>query len=176
VTQTTETEISTLNVSLERDEFMRDLLRHLMGVLQDVIGLDEASGFIAIVGQNMGEKINRDYCDALDVSSLNLEQVAAVMVDLKRRIKSDYRLVSASADKIVLQTTSCPFGEQVKDRPSLCMMTSNVFGTIASENLGYAKVNLVETIARGDAGCRIEIHLQHNSETENASGIEYYKS
>jgi len=175
VPQATETEISTLDISLERDEFMRDLLRHLTGVLQDVIGLDEASGFIAIVGQNMGEQINQNYCDALEVSSLSLDQVAAVMVDLKRRIKSDYQLVSATTDKIVLQSTSCPFAEKVIGRPSLCMMTSNVFGTIAAENLGYAKVNLAETIAQGDAGCRIEIHLQHNDEADSVSGIEYYK-
>jgi len=137
--------------------------------------LDEASGFISIVGQNMGEKINQDYCNALEVSNLSLEQVAAVMVDLKRRIKSDYQLVSVNTNKIVLQSTSCPFAEKIIGRPSLCMMTSNVFGTIAAENLGYAKVNLVETIAQGDAGCRIEIHLQHNDETDTPLGIEYYK-
>ncbi len=39
-------------------------------------------------------------------------------------------------------------------RPSLCMMTSNVFGVIAAENLGYAKVALTETIALGAPGCR----------------------
>ena len=34
----------------------------------------------------------------------------------------------------------------------MCMMTSNVFGHIAAENVGYAKVELQETIARGDKG------------------------
>jgi hypothetical protein len=29
------------------------------------------------------------------------------------------------------------------------MMTSNVFGAIAAENLGYGKVELRETIAKG---------------------------
>lgn len=175
MTRAIETEISALDIQLERDEFMRDLLRYLSGTLEDVVGVDEASGFIAIVGQNMGEKINHDYCKALQVANLDLEQVAAVMVDFKRRIKGDYQLVSKDTDKIVLQSTSCPFAEKVIGRPSLCMMTSNVFGTIAAENLGYAKVNLVKTIARGDAGCRIEIHLQHNDEADSAPGIEYYK-
>ncbi len=175
MTEAIETEISALDIPLERDVFMRDLLRHLSGALQDVVGVDEASGFIAIVGQNMGEQLNQSYCKALQVSSLNLSQVAAVMVDLKQRIQSDYRVVSQSSDKIVLQSTTCPFAEKVIGRPSLCMMTSNVFGTIAAENLGYAKVSLVKTIARGDAGCLIEIYLQHNAEADNAPGIEYYK-
>jgi len=175
VTQATETEISALDIPLERDAFMRELLRNLAGTLQDVVGLDEASGFIAIVGQSMGEQINQDYCKALRVSNLNLEQVAAVIVDLKKRIKSDYQIVSQNTDKIVVQCTICPFAEKVIGRPSLCMMTSNVFGTIAAENLGYAKVNLTKTIAQGDDACRVEIHLQHNEETDNAPGIEYYK-
>ncbi len=175
MSSTIETEISALNIPLERDEFMRELLRHLSGTLQDVVGMDEASGFIAIVGQSMGEQINQSYCNALQVSTLNLEQVAAVMVDLKQRIKSDYQVVSQNTDKIVVQCTTCPFAEKVIGRPSLCMMTSNVFGTIAAENLGYAKVNLAKTIARGDSGCRIEVHLQHNEEADNAPGIEYYK-
>ncbi len=32
----------------------------------------------------------------------------------------------------------------------MCMMTSNVFGSIAAENLGYAKIELQETVATGD--------------------------
>ena len=175
MSEATKTEISALDIPLERDVFMRDLLRHLSGALQDVVGVDEAAGFIAIVGQNMGEQLNQSYCNALQVPSLSLAQVAAVMVDLKQRIKSDYRIVSQSTDKIVLQSPTCPFAEKVIGRPSLCMMTSNVFGTIAAENLGFAKVSLVNTIARGDAGCLIEIYLQHSAEADSASGIEYYK-
>jgi predicted ArsR family transcriptional regulator len=150
-------------------------LRHLSGTLQDVVGLDEAAGFISIVGQKMGDDINQGYCRALDVSSLNRQQVAAAMVDLKQRIKGDFSLVSEDAKKIVVQTTSCPFAEKVIGRPSLCMMTSNVFGTIAAENLGYAKVHLAKTIAMGDAGCLIEVYLQHNDEAEASPGNEYYK-
>lgn len=173
--QSTETNFSSLNVALERDGFMRELLRHLSGTLQDVVGEHEAAGFISIVGQKMGDDINNSYRQALAVSSLNREQVAAVMVDLKQRIKGDFSLVSEDAEKIVLQTSSCPFAEKVIGRPSLCMMTSNVFGTIAAENLGYAKVHLAKTIAQGASGCLIEVYLQHSDKAEAASGNEYYK-
>ncbi len=175
MSQSINTDISELNVALERDEFMRELLRHLSGTLQDVIGVEEASGFISIVGQKMGDDINQSYRQALNVSSLNREQVAAVLVDLKQRIKGNFSLVSEDAEKIVVQTTSCPFAEKVIGRPSLCMVTSNVFGTVAAENLGYAKVHLAKTIAMGDAGCLIEIYLQHSDEAEAAQGNEYYK-
>lgn len=54
------------------------------------------------------------------------------------------------------------------------MMTSNVFGTIAADNLGYAKVELRETIARGAPGCTVVIHLRPTAEAESASGREYF--
>lgn len=36
------------------------------------------------------------------------------------------------------------------------MMTSNVFGAIAAENQGYAKVALEKTIAQGDGHCKAD--------------------
>ncbi|MFK0181635.1 hypothetical protein ACIQVR_37380 [Streptomyces xanthochromogenes] len=52
------------------------------------------------------------------------------------------------------------------------MMTSNVFGTIVARNLGYANVELQETIARGAAGCRMVVHLVPLAGP--ASGREYF--
>jgi hypothetical protein len=45
-------------------------------------------------------------------------------------------------------------------------MTSNVFGYIAAENLGYAGVELERTIARGHADCRVVIHLRPRDEID----------
>jgi hypothetical protein len=39
-------------IQLERDVFLRSLLRELAGTLEDVVGLEEASGFISVVGQH----------------------------------------------------------------------------------------------------------------------------
>ncbi len=58
----------------------------------------------------------------------------------------------------------------------MCMMTSNVFGAIAADNLGYAKVELQETIAKGYAGCRIVVYLQQTPKAEAAEGREYFKA
>jgi hypothetical protein len=56
------------------------------------------------------------------------------------------------------------------------MMTSNVFGVIAAENLGYAKVVLEKTIAVGDDRCRVVVHLSATPEAEAANGREYFRS
>ncbi len=167
--------VSTLPIPLERDVFLRTLLRHLAGTLQNVVGLEEASGFISVVGQEMGEEINQCYRTALGVSQLSREQVADVLVDLKRRIQGDFYVLEQDDDKIVLGNRACPFAEKVIGRPALCMMTSNVFGSIAAENLGYAKVVIDKAIALGDAGCRVVVHLKPTPEAEAARGREYFK-
>jgi predicted ArsR family transcriptional regulator len=172
---TVKNEVSKSDVSLNRDLFLRTLIRELSGTLQDVVGLQEASGFISVVGRNVGRQMDRDYKAALHVSRLTREQVAEVLVDLKRRIEGDFFVVEQSDEKIVLGNRACPFAEKVLGRPSMCMMTSNVFGSIAAENLGYAKVELQETIAAGSAQCRVVVHLKPTPEAEAAGGREYFK-
>jgi predicted ArsR family transcriptional regulator len=170
------TRISELTPPLNRDLFMRGLIRELSGVLEDVVGLREASGYISVVGQSVGRQLNSDYRIACGVPQLSREQVAGVLVDLKRRIEGDFCVIEESEDRIVLGNRACPFGDKVLGRPSMCMMTSNVFGVIAAENLGYAKVELRETIAAGDAGCRVVIYLRPTPEALAADGREYYQT
>lgn len=170
-----ETPIEELTIPLNRDVFLRTLIRELAGTLQDVVGLEEASGFISVVGQAMGSQIDQDYKAALEVSHLTREQVADALVDLKKRIQGDFYVIEQTDEKIVFGNRVCPFAEKVIDRPAMCMMTSNVFGSIAAENLGYAKVELQETIAMGASGCRVVIYLKPTPEAEESDGREYFK-
>ncbi len=157
------------DIPLDRDRFLRALLRELSGILEDSVGLTEAEGFIAMVGNRIGESLNDSYRQALAADRLTAEQVADALVDLKHRIKGGFSVQSIEADRIVLVNSRCPFGEYVEGRPSLCMMTSNVFGRVTADNLGYARVTLDETLARGDGGCRVTIHLG-----EGDGGREYF--
>jgi predicted ArsR family transcriptional regulator len=168
--------VHALEIPLERDIFLRTLVRELTGTLEEVIGLEEAGGFISVVGQRLGEQINHDYRAALAVPALDPDQVAEVLVDLKRRIGSDFFVIEQTAEKIVLGNRCCPFGDKVLGRPSMCMMTSNVFGVIAAENIGAAKVVLEETIAEGAPGCRVTVYLGHTAASIAATGREYFKS
>lgn len=161
-------------VSLERDLFLRTLIRELSGTLQDVVGVEEASGFVSVVGQRMGGQIDSEYRRALQVDRLSRTQVAQVLVDLKRRIQGDFFVIEETEERIVLGNRQCPFAEKVLGRPAMCMMTSNVFGSIAANNLGYAKVELRQTIAEGHAQCVVAVYLQPTEESEAAQGREYY--
>lgn len=169
-------EAKDLDLPLERDLFARTLIRELSGVLQEVVGLDEAAGLVSIVGQNMGRSIDSMYKAAYQVSELSRDQVTQVLIDLKRRIKGDFFVIEEDDEKIVFGNRACPFAEKVIGRPAMCMMTSNVFGAIAADNLGYAKVQLQETIAMGHAGCRVVVYLKPTKEAAAAAGREYFKS
>jgi predicted ArsR family transcriptional regulator len=164
------------DVALDRDTFFRSMLRGLSGTLEDIVGLDEAAGFVSVVGDRVGRGIDAEYREALDTPTLSREQTAEVLVDLKRRIGGDFYVIEQSDDRIVLGNRACPFGEKVLGRSSLCMMTSNVFGVIASENLGYARVDLQETIAQGAPGCRVVVHLRPSEDPALSSEREYYSA
>ncbi len=167
--------IETAEVPLDRDIFLRTLIRELAGTLEEVVGLDEAKGYISIVGRAIGEQINQEYKKALSLPNLTRPQVAAVMVDLKRRIQGEFYIIEESGDQIVLGNRTCPFGEKVLGRTSMCMMTANVLGSIAAENLGYAKVEIQEAIARGHAGCRLVVYLKKKPESDAQDGQEFYR-
>lgn len=172
-TRATAERLKAADVPLERDGFLRTLLRHLAGTLEEVVGLADAAGFISVVGQRMGDELGARYRLALATERLDRHQLAAVLVDLKRRIQGDFYVIAEDDEKVVLGNRACPFGDRVLGRPSMCMMTSNVFGGIAAENLGYAKVALEETIAAGHPECRVTVYLQPTAAAAAASGREY---
>ena len=176
MTEDVDIAVSALEVPLERDVFLRNLVRELAGTLQDVVGLDEAAGFISVVGHRMGDQINQDYKSALQRDRLSRAQVSAVLVDLKRRIHGSFYVIEEDERKIVFGNHDCPFGDKVRDRPAMCMMTSNVFGVIAAENLGYAKVALEKTIAQGHGQCRVVVYLEREADTGDFAAREYFES
>ncbi|NEP45534.1 MAG: transcriptional regulator, partial [Okeania sp. SIO2H7] len=114
--------------------------------------------------------------NALRLSNLSREQVTAVLVDWKRRIKGDFFVIEESDEKIVLGNRKCPFAEQVEGREAMCVMTSNIFGAIAADNLGYARVELQDTIARGATECKVVIYLKPDESSDDFVGQEYFKA
>lgn len=170
-----QTGVADVELPLDRDVFFRELIRTLAGTLEDTVGLRNAEGYLSVVGGHIGHELDGAYREALGANgSMDPEEVAEVLVDLKRRIGGDFYVIDADERRIVLGNRRCPFGDKVDGRPSLCMMTSNVFGAIAAENLGYAKVELEETIATGDPGCRVVVHLTPTG--SDVEGREYFAS
>jgi predicted ArsR family transcriptional regulator len=164
------------DLGLDPDSYLRSLVTDLAGVLQDVVGLQEASGFISIAGQRIGDEFSQKYRTVFGTDALSRPQVAAALVDLKRRVEGQFYVIEQGDSKIVFGNRACPFGDKVMGRPSMCMMTSNVFGALAARNLGYAKVEIQKAIADGDPECRVVVHLTLSGESEDTPGREYFRT
>jgi hypothetical protein len=166
-------EFHRLPIPVDRDLYMRNLVREFTQSIVSQLGAERAAQFISEVGAVTGGQFDAYYRAALKSASLTREQVAEAMVDAERRIQGDFYIVEQSDEKIVLRNRACPFGNKVLDRPALCMMTSSVFGAMASKNLGYAKVELKETIARRHGQCHVVVYLKPTAEAAAAPGREF---
>ena len=141
------------------ETFMRWMIRDIAGVLQDVVGDAEAEGYVSVVGDRMGERLDDLYSEGRSHGPWSTTDLSEVLVDLKRRIGGEFCVAETTDDQIVFTNSRCPFGDAVLDRPSLCMMTSNVFGRIGANHLGQVSVTLDETIAAGDGRCVVRVGL-----------------
>ncbi|GEP10197.1 methanogen output domain 1-containing protein [Methylobacterium gnaphalii] len=159
-------------ITIDREGFLGLVVKALSTTLEDTVGTREASGFINLVGLAVSEEIQAQYLRAAGAPQLNREVLVGALVDLKRRLGGDFFVIEDSDDRIVLGNRHCPFGDLAKACPSLCMMTSHVFGHMVAESQGYGRVTLADTIARGAEGCRIVIDLDADAPDEG--GQAYY--
>src|SRR5205085_6774558 len=112
-------------------------------------------------GADVGGQMELEYRNATGTSGpLNAELLAQCFVRLKRAIDGGFFPLEVSETRIVLGNSQCPFGQVVQRAPSLCRMTSSVFGSIAaSATQAPVTVDLEERIAIGDPVCRVVINL-----------------
>ena len=150
--------------------FYGDVVAHLASTLQDVVGLSDAEGFVATVGTRMGRDISDAYQPKEQASH---HHIAKILVDLKRRIGGTFKVDSITPDQIILSNGRCPFGDRVKGRPALCMMTTNVFGTVVSDRNGYAHVDVTDSIAENGSFCRVVVTL-NAADIDVATGTEFF--
>lgn len=143
---------------LERELFLLSMVNALSGTLQDVVGLKDAEGYISTVGERIGDAICTAYRNSAEDGEIDEGDLSYILTDLKSRIGGTFKVEREEGGIIEFSNNKCPFGAFVDGRPSLCMMTSNVFGTIAAKLHGEARVELLKTIAQGDGCCHVMVH------------------
>lgn len=146
-------------ISFWLERFFGPVIRSLSTALEDTVGAREASGFVNLGGLAIAEEIQAEYLRAAGAARLDRTAMSSALIDLKRRLGGDFYIIVDSQDRIVLGNRRCPFGDLAKACPSLCTITSHVFGHMVAESQGYGRVTLADTIARGSPGCRIVIDL-----------------
>ncbi len=144
-----------------KESFLRALVVQLAQAIEVQHGQDAADAAVAQVGTDVGGQMEDEFRAAMTITErMTPEQMGACYVRLKHAIDGGFRVLEATPERIVLVNDRCPFGPAVQQAPSLCRMTSSVFGGIAARNSeGGASVLLEERIAVGDPGCRVTVQL-----------------
>jgi anti-sigma regulatory factor (Ser/Thr protein kinase) len=144
-----------------KESFLRALVVQLAQTLELHHGPDAADAAVAQVGTDVGGQMELEFRAAEAVTArMTPEQLARCYVRLKHAIDGGFYVIEVSEERIVLGNRRCPFGDVVRLAPSLCRMTSSVFGGIAARNTDEgAAVLLEERIAIGDPGCRVVVYL-----------------
>jgi anti-sigma regulatory factor (Ser/Thr protein kinase) len=145
-----------------KESFLRALVVQLAQTLEFEHGPDAAERVVAQVGTDVGGRMEEEFRRAEQVvGRMTPEQMGHCYTRLKHAIDGGFYVIGASEDRVVLGNTRCPFGDVVRRAPSLCRMTSSVFGGIAARNSdGPVTVLLEERIAVGDDGCRVVVQLR----------------
>ncbi len=144
-----------------KEAFLRALVVQLAQTIEVQHGQDSADAAVAQVGTDVGGQMEDEFRAAMTITGrMTPEQMGACYVRLKHAIDGGFRVLEATEERIVLINDRCPFGSAVHQAPSLCRMTSSVFGGIAARNSDDgASVMLEERIAVGDPGCRVIVDL-----------------
>lgn len=153
------------NGTYGRESFLRALVVQLAQTIELADGPGPAESIVAQVGTDVGGRMEEAFRSSRDLDGdLSLDDISDLLVELKSAIGGDFFVIEADDDRIVLGNHRCPFGDAVQQAPSLCRMTSSVFGGIARRNRGAAAVDLEQRIAVGDPQCRVTVWLTRPDE------------
>ncbi len=160
VANAAQSNIGALDIQFDHQDLLDTLVADMAGLLETIAGTEDACAYVSSIAARLGSGIEQQYKTALGVQHLSRDQLIAVLVDLKNRAGGAFSVLEQGEDRIVFGNCACPLGQAAANRPSLCMLTSNIFGRMTANAVGYAAVDLEETIARGAAQCRVVLHLK----------------
>ncbi len=149
-------------VTLNKESYLNEIILNLAGELNDA-ALEKAVKKAAI---STAQRVEGQYKQFHGTNKLNYTQVIGSLIDAQKKIGGNFITAERTEDVIILRNTKCPFGERVKKAPSLCNTTSALCGVITARNLGYSKVVLKKTIAKGSNECLIYIHLKKTTDMD----------
>lgn len=149
-----------LILPIDKESFYLKLLLDLNATMEEVIGVEESRAFTNIITDRVATFYQSCYKNVIDQTTLTTEQIAYMLIDIYRRLGGSFTIQEFTPNKIVFANTYCPFGDSVKNHKSMCALTTNLFGKITADNLGYAGIDLEKAIAAGDDECRVVVYLE----------------
>lgn len=147
------------DVTRNRELFLGKIIGTLADTLEELVGPEEVQSFLTQVGTVLGRKLNDEYREQFNAKKLSARQTAAALIDLKTKIGGNFEVAEFTGNNFTIKNSSCPFGENINGRPSMCQIECSIFGRIVADNLGYARITIEDSIANGAPGCTVVIEL-----------------
>jgi len=151
-------------VTLNREGYFNEILLKMGMVFNDEVSKKKIKQAAITSAKNIEEQYKKFH----GVDKLSYSQVIDSLVDAQKKIGGNFNVVERTEDVIILKNSKCPFGDRVKKAPCLCATTSALCGVMSARNLGYSRVVLKRTIAKGASECSVYIYLKKGKETEKA--------
>lgn len=153
-------EINKLPIPLNPESFFRSFIVELSCLLNDLYGIDTTAKIIQTTTQNVSTTIIQMYQDALETSQFSNQQVVEIVQDVMNRINGDFYLEKNTIPVILIKNQRCPFGNEVKRNPALCMITKEIHQSFFKETELEVSININQSIAEGASNCFIEIQKE----------------
>jgi len=161
-----------VSVTLNREGHFNNLILNLGAELNDEVSKKRLKKAAIVSVKDIEEQYKKFY----STDKLSYTQVIDSLLDAQRKIGGNFIVIERTEEIIILKNTKCPFGEKVKKAPCLCATTSALCGVMTAKNLGYSKVILKKTIAKGSNECLIYIYLKKTKEAEKEKTTDEYAS
>ena len=84
-----------------------------------------------------------------------------------------YKKVEEETDRIEFCVGTCPLADAATQYPDICELENGVFGGIAGEGLGFAKVGVSRSTGPSPKDCRILVHITRTKRNLAAEGSVY---
>ncbi len=109
--------------------------------------------------KEMCDNIESFYCERYisKGEEIDSERVAEVIQLVFTQLGANFEIVKTTPGMIVIEGKSCPWGDQAKKNPVLCMLTRAIASRVAVKCRSCAMVILEKTIGNGDESCIIKI-------------------
>jgi FixJ family two-component response regulator len=145
-----------------REDYAQQSQNEIRSLLTNIIPsilLPSPQGVKTRFVKEMCDNIEDLYCDKYISKTEEIEpvRVAEVVQLVFNQLGGDFETIKSSPGKIVIEGKTCPWGDQAKKNPVLCMLTRAIASRIAVRCRSCAMVILEKTIGNGDESCVIRV-------------------
>ncbi|MEW6544871.1 MAG: LuxR C-terminal-related transcriptional regulator [Nitrospirota bacterium] len=127
------------------------------------------------IGVQIGRQVSEQHRLTLGLSLpfSRKEYGRCLSQSLPERMGWPCSLLEETADRLRFNIPSCPFGRSVAGNSDFCRLTSGVFGGIAADQFGYAKVCLTQGHGTPPRNCCVTVYIRKTDESMAAEGTVY---